>query len=120
MSQDRQNPFSSTMDLPTFEVKPKSAQRRTVAREHIDSIARQEGFPSREPVQPKQPAVRQRNKSRRTEQLNFRATHETVERFYGVARRKDVPLWRVLELALDALDTLEQQSSDGASVPNRP
>ncbi len=42
----------------------------------------------------------------RNQQINFKATPATIERFYRIADEKKLPLCETLELALDALERL--------------
>jgi hypothetical protein len=45
-------------------------------------------------------------KTGRNQQINFKATAATIERFYRIADEKKLPLCETLELALDALGQL--------------
>ena len=100
MTAPRANAFG---DLSDFE--PRAPQPRNVAADQIDRVARDNGFPSRQPV-PAKPtrAGARRHTTGRNQQLNVKATPETIARFYRLADERRVVLGELLELALDALD----------------
>src|SRR5690348_14202398 len=100
----RQNPFATLTEAPVFETKPK--KEKAVAQEAIDHIARENNFPSRQA--PKAPSAPRRKVRRfrtgRNQQVNVKATAETIEKFLKAADDRNVPLGECLRLALDALD----------------
>jgi hypothetical protein len=100
----RANPFADTEALPAFAPKPKSA--KPIETEQLDQIAEATGFPSRQAVRalPANPRARRRYKTGRNQQINIKATPEAIERLYKLADARRVPLGRLLEQALDALE----------------
>lgn len=98
----RANPFD---DLSDFTAK---TQAKPVEPQQIERIATEMGFPSRQPVaKPAHPLgtqVRRRYTTGRNQQLNVKATAETVARFYRLADQQGVPLGELLEQALQALE----------------
>lgn len=102
---DRVNPFGSLDDFapaPKKERAPKPVEKAA-----IEQVAADNGFPSRQPVkaEPK-PAQRQQRRytTGRNQQINVKATAETIERFYRIADDMNVPLGEVLARALNALE----------------
>lgn len=111
----RVNPFATLADPPVFATKTKTD--KPVQSAAIERIAKENNFPSRQAAKtPKEPRRKRRvYTTGRNQQLNFKATAGTVERFYKMADDKDVPLCELLELALDALERAggsENQSAD--------
>lgn len=104
MSAERVNPFANTTTAPAFDVKPRSA--KPVALEQINLLAREHNFPSRQPARTLEASTRKRrtHKTGRNQQLNFKATAATIDRFYGMADKRNVLLCELLEQALDALE----------------
>lgn len=102
----RANPFTDLADFA-----PKT-QSKPVEAGQIDRIANEMGFPSRQavskPVVPKT-APRRRYTTGRNQQLNVKATAETVERFYRLADQQGVPLGELLDQALQALEKATQR-----------
>lgn len=98
----RANPFD---DLGDFAPK---AQAKPVEAQQIERIAAEMGFPSRQPVaapaHPRKIQVRRRYTTGRNQQLNVKATAETVARFYRLADQQGVPLGELLDQALQALE----------------
>ena len=98
----RANPFT---DLNDFVPK---AQARPVEAQQIDRIASDMGFPSRQaatvPAAAQTAPHRRRYTTGRNQQLNIKATAETVERFYRLADQQGVPLGELLDRALRALE----------------
>ena len=100
---DRINPFAEPAEAPIFAPKlPKSMETA-----NIDQIVREQNFPSRQA--PRTSAAAPARKRRtyttgRNQQLNFKATAATVERFYRFADQQRLPLCELLEQALDALE----------------
>jgi hypothetical protein len=105
----RVNPFDSLTDAPAFEPKPKAS--KPVEAEKIDQLARDNNFPSRQsPAKARVARVRRRYTTGRNQQLNFKATAATIDRFYQLAEQKKLPLCELLEKALDALEKEKPQS----------
>lgn len=108
MSAERVNPFALPEAAPQFDVKPKVP--KPVAADHIEQLAKDHNFPSRQAprsaavVAKATPKRRRTHTTGRNQQLNFKATAATVERFYALADKKGIPLCELLEQALDALD----------------
>ena len=105
----RANPFE---DLGDFALK---TQSKPVKTEQIEQIATEMGFPSRQPViaspVAKASPTRRRYTTGRNQQLNIKATSETVALFYRLADQQNVPLGELLEQALQALDHATRQSA---------
>lgn len=102
----RANPFTDLSDFtPQTQAKPVEPQQ-------IERIATEMGFPSRQvstaPVVAKV-APRRRYTTGRNQQLNVKATAETVERFYRLADQQGVPLGELLDQALQALEKATQK-----------
>jgi hypothetical protein len=104
----RVNPFN---DLSDFAPK---AQSKPVEPQQIERIATEMGFPSRQPVvaetATKAVPKRRRYTTGRNQQLNVKATAETVARFYRLADQRGVPLGELLDQALQALETATQKT----------
>lgn len=107
MSSDRANPFADVEQLPSFAPKPKAA--RSVPAAQIEQIAEATGFPSRQAAKPVR--RRRRFKTGRNQQINIKATPETIERLYNMADARRVPLGELLEQALDALTNLSDKQA---------
>jgi hypothetical protein len=100
----RVNPFSDLADAPAFEPKVKAA--KPVEAEKIERLARDNNFPSRQSAKTvKVERPRRRYTTGRNQQLNFKATPMTIDRFYRLAESKRLPLCELLEEALDALES---------------
>ena len=104
MTGARANAFG---DLSDFKPRPASTKpaREEVPREDIDRLARESGFPSRQPQGVAAPAPRRRYTTGRNQQINVKATPETIAKFYRLADERRVVLGELLELALEALDS---------------
>lgn len=92
-------------DLSEFQ--PHPPRPRDVQLEQIDRVAKDNGFPSRQSApltKPSKPAAR-RHTTGRNQQLNVKATSETIARFYRLADERQVVLGELLEQALEALET---------------
>lgn len=107
MTSSRANPFG---DLGEFQPKPKA---KPVERAQIDQLAKDSGFPSRQPAPPvaaprpvieQAPLPRRRYTTGRNQQLNIKAKPETIALFYKLADRENVPLGELLERALAHYD----------------
>jgi hypothetical protein len=101
---ERVNPFEEPAEAPVFAPKPKAS--KPVEIDTVDQIAREQNFPSRQaPRAPPAPARKRRTYTTgRNQQINFKATAATIERFYRIADEKRLPLCETLELALDAME----------------
>lgn len=102
----RVNSFNDLSDFaPKVQAKPVDSQQ-------IERIASEMGFPSRQagsaPVAVKPAPRRRRYTTGRNQQLNVKATAETVERFYRLADQQGVPLGELLDQALQALEKSTQ------------
>lgn len=96
----RANPFGDLDDLAT----PKKAKPVNAA--DITRIAEENGFPSRQPqAKPASEGIRQRRRytTGRNQQLNLKATAETVNLFYRLTDEWGGTQGELLELALAAL-----------------
>jgi len=105
---ERVNPFEEPTEAPVFA--PKSKAPKALERDNLDQIAREQNFPSRQAPRaaPAEPARRRRTYTTgRNQQINFKATATTVDRFYRIADEKHLPLCELLEQALDALEHSE-------------
>lgn len=100
MSADRVNPLE---DLSDFGAKP--SHRRPPA-EALEKVARENGFPTREPVQAAVPPSdgRRRRTTGRNRQINIKATAETIECLYRLSDALQLPLGEVLDRALHSLE----------------
>ena len=115
MSTDRANPFP---DLNEFQAKPKP---KPVQKEEIEKLARENGFPSRQPIKPTpenkvKPAAKSERKGRRyttgrNQQINIKATAETIDRLYRLADDQNIPLGKLLDMALDAFEQTSGRDS---------
>ena len=101
---ERANPFAILKEPPVFTTKPKSD--KPVEEAAIASIAKENNFPSRQAT--RAPAVPRRKprryKTGRNQQINIKATGETIERFLKAADARQVPLGEMLKQLLDAAD----------------
>lgn len=107
MTASRANAFG---DLSEFQTRPSSSRRP----EHdksigdIDRLAEASGFTSRQPQTPLAPGslrpAARRHTTGRNQQINVKATPETIARFYRLADERKVVLGELLELALKALE----------------
>ncbi len=100
----RVNAFENLAEAPVFGVKAKA--EKPVAKETVDRIADDNGFPSRPTRKASAAAARKPRLYRtgRNRHFGIKATNETVERFYKMADERKVTLGALLELALDALE----------------
>lgn len=105
MSSDRVNPFGDLNDFETAQPKWKSS--KPVEKAVIDQVAAENGFPSRQAQKTEAapaPRKQRRYTTGRNQQINIKATAETIERLNAMADRMNVPLGEVLARALDALE----------------
>jgi hypothetical protein len=100
----RVNAFADLKEPPSFTTKPKKETQ--VAEEVITRISDDNQFVSRQaPKPPKEPRRKPRRyRTGRNQQINIKATNETIEKFIKTADERHVPLGELLRLALDALD----------------
>lgn len=102
---DRINPFGDLNDFTPAPQKEKTP--KLVEKAVIDQVAADNGFPSRQAPKPEpKPAPRQQRRytTGRNQQINIKATAETIELFHRIADEMRVPLGEVLARALNALD----------------
>ena len=108
MMSERVNPFGDLDDFAPSAKVGKLKPEKAV----IDQVAADNNFPSRQPSKPSStsappalPASRQQRRytTGRNQQINVKATGETIEQFYQLADQLNVPLGEVLARALDAL-----------------
>lgn len=106
---ERVNPFG---DLDDFAPAPKK-KRPKAERAVIDQVAADNNFPSRQPSKPVIPPLppappvgrqQRRYTTGRNQQINVKATGETIEQFYRLADKMNVPLGEVLARALTSLE----------------
>jgi hypothetical protein len=103
MIMERINPFAEPAEAPVFTPKPKATKPAEI--DTVDQIAREQNFPSRQAPRASAPARKRRTYTTgRNQQINFKATAATIERFYRIADEKRLPLCETLEVALDALE----------------
>ena len=103
MGAPRANPF---LDLTDFSAA--TSPKEAVREDHISRLSEEGGFPSRQPgagVKPNQlkPAAR-RHRTGRNQQVNVKATAETIARFYRLADEHGVVLGVLLDRALEAFE----------------
>lgn len=114
MSSERANPFAD-LDLPQFTTKQRTQSQTDPAT--IEQIARDQNFPSRQPHVESGPGRRRRvYTTGRNQQLNFKVTAATADRFYAMADRHGVKLCELLEQALDALEHADKQGQVGQAT----
>ena len=100
----RVNPFAD-LSAPVFKPKPRKNER-AVANETMERIAEDNNFVSRQPARAPKTPRRQRRQytTGRNQQINLKASPETIDRLYKLADEKGVALAMVLEMAVDALE----------------
>jgi hypothetical protein len=107
----RADPFAILKEPPAFTTK--SRPDKAVPTETIERIAEQNNFPSRQA--PRAPATPRRKprryKTGRNQQLNIKATGETIERFLKAADAQNVPLGEMLKQALDVFEASRLQKN---------
>jgi len=98
---DRVNP----LDLDDFAPKPKTSAAKIVKPAHIDRLAQDNGFPSRKAAAPAPTPTRQRRYTTgRNQQINVKATAETIARFTSLADQHRIPLGEMLARAVAAFE----------------
>lgn len=119
MSTERVNPFA---DLSDFEPRPTPKLVKPVEAAQIDQLAEEHGFPSRHPAKPPPAAPayaetatrpRRRYTTGRNQQINIKATPETIARLYRLADEDHLPLGELLEQALEALEQARRKAGQG-------
>lgn len=103
MNGDRVSPFGDLTDFSPKDKKASNPEEKAV----IDQVAADNGFPSRQAVKatPKHP--QRRHRTGRNQQINIKATGETIEQMNRIADELGVPLGEVLERALQALEKVK-------------
>lgn len=106
---ERINPFAEPTEAPVFAPKPRT--QKPLESANIEQIVREQNFPSRQATRSVAAPTRKRRTytTGRNQQINFKATAATIERFYRIADQKQLPLCETLELALDALEKTSPQ-----------
>ena len=99
----RANPIENLDD---FSPKSSDSDKNHVQQEIIDQLARENGFPSRQATadKPKPTRVQRRYVTGRNQQINIKATSDTIDKLYKIADSLHVPLGEVLERAVSALE----------------
>lgn len=102
---ERANPFANLNRPPILETRVR--KEKPVATETIESIAAEHNFPSRQArTQPRVPKREPRTyRTGRNCNFGLKASSETIERYHKMADERGVTRARLLELALDALET---------------
>jgi hypothetical protein len=106
----RVNPFENLSD--EFPLKSKNQIKKSVENEKelIDRIAEDNNFPSRQATHKEDtvliaPVKQQRRyRTGRNQQLNIKATEQTINKFYHLADKENITLGELLERALDAFE----------------
>jgi len=119
MNTERVNPFA---DLSDFETRPAQKPVSSVEAAQIDQLAEEHGFPSRQPAKTVStapahvetaPRPRRRYTTGRNQQINIKATPETIARLYRLADEEHLPLGELLERALEALEREQGKTGQG-------
>lgn len=100
MSSDRVSPFGDLADFAPKDKKTPGRDEKAV----IEQVAADNGFPSRQPVKAAPKPQQRRHRTGRNQQINIKATAETIDRMNRIADDLRIPLGEVLERALDALE----------------
>jgi hypothetical protein len=102
----RINPFENLSD--EFPLKSKNQIKKPVENEKelINRIAEDNNFPSRQATHKEDVPIKQQRRYRtgRNQQLNIKATEQTINKFYRLADKENITLGELLERALDALE----------------
>jgi len=111
----RVNPFSNLSDdfAPKVSAKPDPKVEANV-KAVVETVAEANHFPSRKAQPPKQnivavPRIQRRHVTGRNQQLNLKATKDTLDRFYQLADKYEVTLAEAFEKAVKALEDVTQQ-----------
>lgn len=108
----RVNPFENLDD---FSIKSKSGIEKSIEDEKasIDRIAEDNNFPSRQATRKEENTsiIKQQRRYRtgRNQQLNIKATEQTIKKFYRLADKDNVPLGELLDRALNALEKANEE-----------
>ncbi|MBK4739222.1 hypothetical protein [Noviherbaspirillum pedocola] len=101
----RSNPVGILNTDDDDDLVPAPTPRPKLSKEQSEQIARQQGFSQGLPATAAPaPRKQRRHTTGRNQQVNVKATAETVERFNRIADELGVPLGEVLARALDALE----------------
>jgi hypothetical protein len=103
---ERHNAFadlSPTNLADEFKPKPSRREAPSVDQKAIDQLSRDHDFPSRRAGQGAR-ANKRRNATGRNQQINIKTTADAIARFYALADRNGVPLGKVFEDGLAALE----------------
>jgi DNA-binding protein H-NS len=101
----RINPFENLAD--DFPLKSKTQVSKSVENEKelIDRIAEDNNFPSRQAAHKEEPVKQQRRyRTGRNQQINIKATEQTISKFYQLADKENITLGELLERALNAFE----------------
>lgn len=101
MNGDRVNPFG---DLTDFAPSPHKKGSSPVEKAAVEQVAEDNGFPSRQAVKTAPKHQQRRHRTGRNQQINIKATGETIDRMNRIADELGAPLGEVLERALEALE----------------
>lgn len=102
----RIDPFATLKEVPAFDIKSKAP--KPVTEDAVESIARENRFPSRQAKKEPSGPTRKPRLHRTGRSFNFsvKVTIETRDRYYKAADNRGVTLARLMELALDALEKI--------------
>jgi hypothetical protein len=101
MMSERVNPLG---DLADFQPKLSPASPRPSA-DKVDAVASAHGFPSRDAAKPiPQTTTRRRFRTGRNQQINIKASADTIARMTRIADALNLPLGAILEKAIEALE----------------
>ena len=99
MTSERANPFGSLDDfLPKEKATPRPDPRV------IETVAQENRFASRGPAPQAPRGEPRRRRTGRNQQINIKATAETIARLYAAADRENLALGELLEKALEAYE----------------
>ena len=95
---DRVNPFENLDDFSTKKSEPITNENLL-----IDRISEENNFPSRQPLRKDSVSIKQQRRYRtgRNQQINIKATEQTINKLYHLADIENVPLGELLERALN-------------------
>ncbi|PAV07707.1 hypothetical protein CBG25_04740 [Arsenophonus sp. ENCA] len=90
--------------------KPKTEPNPTANNDDIEKISIENGFPSREPQEPKRQKRARFNSGEKKRQLNIKVKESSFQRFYDLAEKRGI---RVLSDLFDqALAALEKETTN--------
>lgn len=114
---------------PQSEFKVKTAVPPRPPQEMLDEVAEKNGFDSRQPARPARPATQspnseesaaavtprikrqRRQRVARTQQINLRVTESTMDRYYALADKLQIPMGELLDRLLTAYENSQQEAS---------